>query len=295
MCVIIYKPTRVIIALDELKAAWETNDQGAGFMWREHNKIQIRKGFMTFGELQESLEQHGFLKDDIVLDKLDMAFHFRIATSGGVCPERTHPFPIVKEYYRQEKLKNETTAALMHNGVISSLGGTDWSDTQECVSTVIYPVFREDMPVTELKKDIEEFFPNLSFFSSRLLIMTPKKTYFLGDFQTDEGIYYSNLNHRIRCKQIYATAYTDYDRTFAANYRSPNTTLRVMRQRMRELLPKVKLLTYCYEQENCAECKFFRIRKGRAICKAYKHVKTQAVQKAMKLLTYIQEVDQLWM
>ena len=129
MCVIIHKPEKVTLNVDELRAAFDLNSHGAGYMWRQRgHAVHIRKGFMTCAALEEDLKEQGFLKDGVLTDRAALGLHFRIATSGGVCPERTHPFPISKSYRVQEQLIQQTQAALMHNGVISGMGGDDWRE-----------------------------------------------------------------------------------------------------------------------------------------------------------------------
>lgn len=109
MCVMIYRPRNVIIGNDVLSKCWTANDDGAGIMWSDGRKLHISKGHMTFGSMCDAI--------DAVSKNVDLYVHMRIATSGGIRPEMTHPFAVGKHL------------AIAHNGIISGIGNEKESDT----------------------------------------------------------------------------------------------------------------------------------------------------------------------
>jgi len=275
-----------------LHDAWNSNKDGAGFMFRADNKIRIRKGFMQLHALVEALKAEGFVEDNVLTKEREIALHFRIATSGGVCAERTHPFPITKYYNIQERTAHDVDSAIMHNGVIGSLGGPDWSDTQEFVSTVVHPVFQDGMSAKQLQEDINSLL-DVSLYSSKFLVFTNQWTYWLGDFKEEDGVKYSNLNHRSTVVKSQYISLPSTDDGFAADCsRGNNAIINTLRRLgATTLLPYVKLVEHCHEAGNCLECPFFRFKKGQAICKPWRKHKSSAVQHRPDLIHFLLEMS----
>lgn len=89
---------------DHIKKMWAHNRDGGGIAWREHGKVQWRKGL-----------KEDELKDLCLTVPLPYIAHFRIASCGGTLPELTHPFPIQKT--APLALKGATSGNLLfHNG-----------------------------------------------------------------------------------------------------------------------------------------------------------------------------------
>lgn len=103
MCVIaINETTRMTEA--HVKKMFGQNKDGAGIAWRENGRVQWRKGL--------SEEE---MKDLCLTVPLPFVAHFRIASCGGIKPELTHPFPIMKEV--PLALKGSSLHPVMfHNG-----------------------------------------------------------------------------------------------------------------------------------------------------------------------------------
>lgn len=100
MCIIAIKPEGISIPTERLKACWDHNPDGAGFMYSEDGKLKIVKGLMAFDSFLQSYNAINPLNKRVVI-------HFRYGTHGKVCPDLTHPFSINKDL------------ALVHNGVLS--------------------------------------------------------------------------------------------------------------------------------------------------------------------------------
>ena len=94
MCVIATKSKGINqINWEYLKNCFKHNNDGAGYMYtcQKLPYVQIKKGFMKWGDFEKAL------KADIKkygLNNLDLVLHFRIGTHGTNSKENTHPFKI---------------------------------------------------------------------------------------------------------------------------------------------------------------------------------------------------------
>lgn len=116
MCVIaVTKKGSKIPPLHVLRHMWDSNPNGAGFMYpitTEDGQPALRtvKALMSFSQLKRELQKRREeFMDEKCHAKVDFAIHFRIASVGGTQPLLTHPFPAGE------------SVALMHNGHITSL------------------------------------------------------------------------------------------------------------------------------------------------------------------------------
>jgi len=124
MCLIIqHTPTVEGQALsdDEVRDIYSRNRDGFGFMWVENAQLHTRKGVPA--NVDEAI---GWYRDAASRPGV-VVVHWRMATHGAVRHELAHPFLL------------SSTAALVHNGVLSSWGNTgrnDVSDTSEFASAI---------------------------------------------------------------------------------------------------------------------------------------------------------------
>lgn len=125
MCIIAYKPEGVATpAKDILKTCFENNPHGAGlFILRPGEKVaEIHKGYMSFADFWDFAS--------VAVSPEDMAaYHFRITTSGGTCPENCHPFPVSSDVADLRALSIRSRYVFVHNGIIGA-GSPELSDTQ---------------------------------------------------------------------------------------------------------------------------------------------------------------------
>lgn len=121
MCIAILKPAGITLFPDTLKNSWDSNPDGAGFMYAEDGKVVVVKGLMTFEDFLAAYEPH---KDK------QCVLHFRIATHGGVSEANTHPFAV------------SDTLGVVHNGVINNIKcdiDPSRSDTWHFVEKIMKP------------------------------------------------------------------------------------------------------------------------------------------------------------
>ena len=135
MCVIVIKKENQTIPPQALARMFAKNPDGGGIAWFNGDRsINIRKGLMTLAEIHDVLENE--------VSNAPAVVHFRIATSGGVTPEMTHPFIVAGRVKKCVALEPVTTKApvIFHNGVISDYVYGDYSDTCNFVSHLLSSV-----------------------------------------------------------------------------------------------------------------------------------------------------------
>lgn len=183
MCIIaVKKPGVPPLPENKVKICFNNNQDGAGFaVMREGSEaIHIRKGFMTLEEMNKALEEAEIQINDTVV------YHFRIATSGGVKPEMTHPFPISHKKEDLYATDIVCTRAFAHNGVFGK-GSDDFSDTQLFAKTHLCLYTNIEDNIGDILMDVK---------TCRVVIMLEKKLYLLGTWEEDSGYYYSNATFR---------------------------------------------------------------------------------------------------
>jgi hypothetical protein len=136
VCIAIVKEEGVEMPSKELlRTCWENNPDGAGFMFYRDGAVRIRKGYMKFKHLWRALRQEGLTVNDLV------SIHFRIATSGGVSQENTHPFPVSTSIPDLKALQLKAEMGIVHNGIIDiEPMNLDDSDTQAFIYSVLAPL-----------------------------------------------------------------------------------------------------------------------------------------------------------
>ncbi len=198
--------------IHDIKACFNANKDGAGYMLPINNKVVIRKGFMNVKSFIKDLVN--VAKDnDLDMTKIPLIMHFRISTQGGVNQALTHPFPLCDNYANMRKLDNECDIGVAHNGIISlcsdygyKYGSYDYKT--KTWSKVKVPDYNDTM--TFIKDYMSLIVGNDLYFGknankvkltekligySKLAIMN-RKGYvtLIGDFYDRNGIKYSNLH-----------------------------------------------------------------------------------------------------
>lgn len=213
MCVIMYKPKGFALpSIKDLRACFNHNRDGAGFMMPINNKVVIHKGFMTFKsfikDLYETIRQN-----HIDVMNTPIVCHFRISTQGGVNQALCHPFAICDTYDEMRLLKHRCDMALVHNGIITLTSesayyggywdGQNWhrgapkklnhNDTMKFIKDYLSLIAENDPKFTQNANKcmlIERLIG-----ASKLAIMNGDgDVKLVGGFYNREGRYYSNLH-----------------------------------------------------------------------------------------------------
>lgn len=122
MCIAIYKPEKVRLTDQTLQNCWDSNPDGAGFMYVKSKKLIVKKGFMTYEAFRKAYDP---------VEKLQTVLHFRIKTHGSVSEDNTHPFLI------------DNNLAVVHNGIISKIScdtNKNLSDTYHFTEQILIPL-----------------------------------------------------------------------------------------------------------------------------------------------------------
>ncbi|WP_172135276.1 hypothetical protein [Adlercreutzia sp. ZJ473] len=204
MCIIVYKPQgKQLPGTDTLRACWDNNPDGAGIMWPDGNRVNIRKGFMTWPSFLEALDE---AMSGIDAASTPVALHFRIATHGAVVPGCCHPFAVKDSLAKMRMTEIGAEVGFMHNGTLSGLDTDDaTSDSMAFAKSVLVPLkaMSGDLLGDERALRIIEG----STQGSRFLLMSKAgvvRTF--GTWVEDRGILYSNFNYMPRpaCKPALA-------------------------------------------------------------------------------------------
>jgi hypothetical protein len=178
MCVIaVYE--KKYPTLDELHKMELVNRDGGGLAWREKKLVCFKKG-LTAKEIYEIIQTK----------ELPIVVHFRAGTSGGVCPELCHPFPVSQEVPLLTKGKAQKV--LFHNGI--------WQNWRKiCLDVVtnwkrpfISGKCSDTRAMAWLVSIVGESVLNL--IHEKVVIFTPKRITFYGEgWVVREGVVYSNI------------------------------------------------------------------------------------------------------
>ena len=195
MCIIIAKDKIGRLPKEEeLKNAFNYNDDGAGFMYVDNGKVVIDKGYMTF----ESFMKHyqTLLKKYNDFKNKSLVIHCRIGTSGRNTKGNTHPYPITNNV---KKLKNRHLSrediGIVHNGIIRGYGtATGLNDTQEYISKYLYPLYKH---YKNFYKNEDILYQMEMATSSKFAILDTNDTiHYVGEFIDDDGLNFSNDTYK---------------------------------------------------------------------------------------------------
>jgi predicted glutamine amidotransferase len=224
MCVIAIKKPGINVPDDQnIKNMWETNSDGAGFMYTFKNKVYIEKGFMKLDDLMNAMKHVSkrLKVDNLELKDIPIIYHFRIKTHGANNPANTHPFPISSKEQHLKALDLMADIGVAHNGIISSaLSFGDMSDTASYIAHVLTPLAMLDKDF--YKKPYGKTIMENTIGSSKLAFLDKDGNIeTIGDFKngTKAGttdLLYSNLNHEYDWSSYKSSPYGTYSYGYGA-------------------------------------------------------------------------------
>ena len=193
MCIICAKPAKTAFPdAETIRIMWHRNPDGAGIMYARDGKVCIEKGFMKLSDFENHLDK---LRKSVDLNKTAVVMHFRITTHGGTTPANTHPFPVTDSITRLQATRTCSTVGVAHNGIIRSVSPRKGiSDTMEYIATQLAP----------LSRALPDWYHNCGALTlvqnaidSKLAVLTGAgEIITVGDFETENGIMYSNGSFR---------------------------------------------------------------------------------------------------
>lgn len=220
MCVIIAKDKKDRLPnITELKQCWNTNSDGAGFMYTDNGKVIIDKGYMTW----ESFLKHYFKLLDKYnkFDNKSLVIHFRIGTGGGNNPHNTHGYPLTNKIEDMQKTYFTCDVGVAHNGIISDYLPQEnyYNDTQEFIKSFMWNLTKLDKQFYK-RKYFRDMIKDISG-SKFAIIDKDDNIYRIGVFNIEKGLAFSNLNHQWYNYSYgyssYGKAKQLYDDTFNTN------------------------------------------------------------------------------
>lgn len=210
MCIAILNKSNQL-SRKTLKNCWDSNDDGAGFMYVKDKTLQIfhqpnlsPDDFNSLYLAYCTAYKHRDKDTPIVL-------HFRIATHG-LTPEFLHPFAV------------SDTLGFVHNGILHGMGTHEYSDTAELRDLLA------DLPKVMTKSVAGLLNPRLMFSMLQHFIGKGNKLIFLdnlGDFEIineaagawDNGNWFSNNSYKERGVRYYGSyAIRDYGKGVGSAY-----------------------------------------------------------------------------
>ena len=212
MCIIIAKNKIGRIPTEsELRNSFEYNGDGAGFMYVDHGKVIIDKGYMNIDSFlkhyRSLLVKYNDFKNKCLV------IHCRIGTSGKNDKGNTHPYPITDNVkaLKSRHLFRENIG-IAHNGIIHGYGtATGLNDTQEYISKYLYPLYYH---YRDFYKNKDMLYQIKLATSSKFVILDKTDTlYFIGDFTEDKGLYFSNNSYK-----SWQERYSNYSYNYNYNY-----------------------------------------------------------------------------
>jgi hypothetical protein len=177
MCIAIYKPEGKIIPYATLKECYDSNPDGAGFMYAEDKKLHIEKGFFSLQSFYEAYVKHQ--------DK-QAVLHFRIKTHGKIDTTNCHPFAV------------NNSLGFVHNGVISGFGDANHSDTIGFNNGVLQPLVNKWGNLALFQDPMKDLIESRIGYSKLIFLDRHGNHNILNEAKGvwDDGVWYSNTSYK---------------------------------------------------------------------------------------------------
>ena len=188
MCIAIMKSENKKISKATLQRCYESNPDGAGFMFAANKELTVKKGYFTFKEFYKEYKPH---------ENKQVLLHFRIKTHGPIDKNNCHPFLV------------NSGLGFIHNGIISGYGDNKQSDTIDFNKSILQKIVSKhgnmglfDDPMVELIENVIGY-SKLVFLDrhGNYRIMNEDKGHW------NNGVWYSNNSY----KKPEPVTYTGYD------------------------------------------------------------------------------------
>ena len=177
MCIAIYKPEVLLISRETLERCYNSNPDGAGYMFHKNNKLYIRKGFFDFNSFWNSYKRD---------QKKECVIHFRIKTHGQINKDNCHPYMVNDKF------------AFVHNGIISGYNDPSKSDTWLFNEDVIQPFVNKWGNLGLFEDPVKKLIESRIGYSKLIFMDNEGNTKIFNEDKGnwDNGIWYSNGSYR---------------------------------------------------------------------------------------------------
>lgn len=185
MCVIIYIPKESSIDESEIRSAWRTNPDGAGYSIQKDGKVFFKRGFMNVNKYVEEIKP--------LIGNYNLLLHFRISTSKAVNKVQTHPY---KKGNVTITEGSTTRPVICMNGVIR--GQKEYLNCNDTMSYII----DHQQAFANINQDVLNIIQEAT--GAKWAVMLPDETLISSEFTYENGRFYSNRNH------LWKSYYYDY-------------------------------------------------------------------------------------
>jgi hypothetical protein len=177
MCIAIYKPEGKEIERETLERCYDSNPDGAGYMFHKNDKLYVKKGFFSFSEFWQSYRRDR-TKECVI--------HFRIKTHGQINKDNCHPYLVNDKF------------AFVHNGVISGYTDNNKSDTWLFNEDVIQPFVNKWGNLGLFEDPVKKLIESRIGYSKLIFMDNTGNTKIFNEEKGywDEGVWYSNTSYR---------------------------------------------------------------------------------------------------
>ena len=213
MCIAIYKPEGKILSQTTLTECYDSNPDGAGFMYAENKKLHIEKGFFSFQSFYDAFKKH---------ENKQTVLHFRIKTHGKIDTTNCHPFAV------------NNAIGFVHNGIISGFGDANHSDTIGFNQSILQPLVSKWGNLALFQDPIINLIEGRIGYSKLVFLDRHGNHKIMNEHkgEWDDGIWYSNNSYK-----PYVAPITTYDwKDSKYDWKKNVTTIRNV------ALPKPKLI-----------------------------------------------------
>lgn len=188
MCVIIAKAKNINApTISEIRKALNTNPDGSAIVWAHDGKLE------TFKTLDSKEMINYYTTHFVELNRNAFVFHARIATHGSKNIKNCHGWPTLGGH-----------AAFFHNGILSIRARGDMTDSETFLRDIYEPIALK----SGHKKAVKAI--NAIIGGSKFAFISDEGVIKLyGHYIEQNGIHYSNLNHRWEKPERHAS-YIDY-------------------------------------------------------------------------------------
>ena len=213
MCIAIYKPADKILSQETLNECYDSNPDGAGFMYAQDKKLHIEKGFFSYDSFYKAYKEH---------EHKQAVIHFRIKTHGKIDTTNCHPFAV------------NNAIGFVHNGIISGFGDANHSDTIGFNQSILQPLVSKWGNLALFQDPIIDLIEGRIGYSKLVFLDRHGNHKIMNEHkgEWDDGVWYSNNSYK-----PYVAPVTTYDwKDSKYDWKKNVTAIRTV------TLPKPKLI-----------------------------------------------------
>lgn len=204
MCIAIYKPQDKILSQETLKECYDSNPDGAGFMYAQNKKLHIEKGFFSYDSFYKAYKEH---------EHKQAVIHFRIKTHGKIDTTNCHPFAV------------NNAIGFVHNGIINGFGDTNHSDTIGFNNAILQPLVHKWGNLALFQDPIIDLIEGRIGYSKLVFLDRHGNHKIMNEGKGvwDDGVWYSNNSYKPYVAPVTASLWPSEEYSYG-NWRKPVAT-----------------------------------------------------------------------